>query len=784
MIQGDVAVDGTRDAVPTSSGRWSAPFPAWFCMLLSKRFVVESPNRVRCPVDGLARKPWRGNLAPGKLLWIAWIVGSASYCPIARAQQSTAQQSTAHQSTAQPAGSLDWSRPQKPRMLGDLIVMTFRGEVFLPDGSPASEITVQAAASKLLEVKVQGNRFEFEVEKLPRGFDLGTQITVSTADGILMASRVIYDYAARAEATRVIKIRLEQTRPVDIKVTFDDKPVVGANVRVNGSFARNLVGQTNDDGVYTVRMPVNASISSLGAWTADHRIGGYQFDRGPVRNPQAAVHTIELSRCRKQRIRVLDESGNPVAQLPVKVTVATPEHYNFIPREGTEQFVTDANGEAVDSWFPDWTECNYFVNLIDDETWFKTATEEMNDGVIVVRIGKAKTLQRQRITGKIVLPRNLQGGFRVRLGSFQHPQQGRYDPVFARCDLSGQFSADVMPGATYCICVDDAQWVSDFWTGVLYDPETKQVNSPTLRLAKGERIEVEVTQGKDRAPRPNTTVSLSSRHDFNWIEDGQQKEGSLGRQWWVITDDNGQAITRAVAGDLEAHIYLPDWKPDVRTTVEPRSTKVIKFHRQTPAKRTVAGRITLPEGVDANLAGATVQLFAMDRATVDRADTKLDAEGRFGVELAGDHVGVFVKTLDGKAAGSVVAKQPDQIIELELLPTRRYRGRLLNREEQPLAGAWVRLTAHLVDEDDDHELPPTFVARMFGVDEQVVDTDNEGFFEFSGVPQDIKLRIEVKSGVQGNNLNGKRPRGKLMGTRTLRPGTDQPLDVIRTRTIN
>ena len=94
----------------------------------------------------------------------------------------------------------------------------------------------------------------------------------------------------------------------------------------------------------------------------------------------------------------------------------------------------------------------------------------------------------------------------VRLGSFEHPQEGRYDPLFARCDLDGRFTADVIRGATYCACLDDADWVSNYWTGILFDPETGESQTPTLELSKGERVEVEVTSGPNHEPMKNTTV--------------------------------------------------------------------------------------------------------------------------------------------------------------------------------------------------------------------------------------------------------------------------------------
>jgi len=77
--------------------------------------------------------------------------------------------------------------------------------------------------------------------------------------------------------------------------------------------------------------------------------------------------------------------------------------------------------------------------------------------------------------------------FSAGTGFIEHPEEGRYDSVNVRTDSEGNFTAKVMPGATYCAFINDHEWVSDYWTGILFDPETNETKSVELNISKGER---------------------------------------------------------------------------------------------------------------------------------------------------------------------------------------------------------------------------------------------------------------------------------------------------------
>lgn len=703
------------------------------------------------------------------------LVGVPALLLVAAAQPSGDQTNEPTQASKIELENDDWIRID-----GERLFMTFRGEVLMPDGSPANEVDVRAATRTEFDVKLDGNKFEFEAEIIKRGHQPGVSISASAADGKWMADYVLFDFAARSAASRTIRIRLEETRTTRINVVYEGKPVRNALVAVDASSFHDVVGTTDDDGAFIATTPKSSKIDRISAWKDENLIGGYWFDRGPVRDPNNSQQTIEMSKCRSQKMRIVDEEGNPVVGLPFKTEVASLPHHNYIPRKGRRQFVTDENGEAIDPWFPDWEQVHFYIELDDREQalgWFKTADEKLESGTFVARLGKSKTLKRHRITGQIELPDNVKGGFRVELGSFQHPQEGRYDRVFARSDADGKFSADVMPGATYSVFVNDADWVSEPWTGILHDPEKAVSKSLELKISNGEPVEVDVTFGPDHQPMANTYVSFQTRTGFTWIENGKPQSGSLGRQWWVATDENGRATTRASSGELNLSIYNPDWRPSQKASVESGKTTKIKFHRKSPGKRKITGRVHLADRTDAAISGTEVKLFAMDQSTRAQSETQVDNDGRFSVEMAGARIAVFAKSRDGKAAGSFIADHPDQGIKIELLPVARYRGQLLGDDDVPLANQKVRLVARLKDSQVNAKRSP-YVTSAFDVDELQAVTDEQGIFEFDNVPQQIQISMAVQL-TEDVKVDGSDEGSRSLGTRFFQPDEKRPLDVIR-----
>ncbi len=71
--------------------------------------------------------------------------------------------------------------------------------------------------------------------------------------------------------------------------------------------------------------------------------------------------------------------------------------------------------------------------------------------------------QRVRIEGKVVAEPGVEvAGLFVKLTSFQAEQESIIEEASAMVDSAGNFTVDVLPGATYAACINDANIVSEF----------------------------------------------------------------------------------------------------------------------------------------------------------------------------------------------------------------------------------------------------------------------------------------------------------------------------------
>ena len=262
-----------------------------------------------------------------------------------------------------------------------------------------------------------------------------------------------------------------------------------------------ITGKTNDAGIATFPLMNRDKLSQLTAWTNDFKIGGYSFDRDPPRDPMGDKFTIELDKCRSQTIRIInDEDKAPVPDLGFILTVGTgPPNYQFPGKTPDCEMKTDKNGEAVYRWFPDWKKHGSYVEIL-DQHWVKAADEKMVDGTMVVRLRKSQFDKRKHIAGMVTSADGNVAGFSVSITSFQGEEKNRLDVLSAFTDEHGKFAADYLPGATYCICINDARFVSNIIDLIPYEPTTDKTNAPSLNVSPGQPVEIVVTSGPAKRP--------------------------------------------------------------------------------------------------------------------------------------------------------------------------------------------------------------------------------------------------------------------------------------------
>lgn len=630
---------------------------------------------------------------------------------------------------------------------GKDLQMRLTGEVFELDGRAATGILVTgrintATSNRQLEPQVDGHRFEIWIPlNQTRWYSLWLKAT--SAEGDRVAYQRLNAYELRQAAVDGIKLTLESpTRQVQVKVIDEGRPVFNAFIKAEVDYQIDLRLRTDADGIARFGLLQKQKLSSLTAWTEDYRIGGYQFHQTPPRDPTANEHVVELSRCRDQKLRFIDQDGKPVPGVDFVIQMATPDpHYNYIGTNENSRMTTDAAGEAIYKWFPDWDDYHLYAELKSDQ-WLTDSAHRKIDDTVVFDLNKRKIAERKRVTGRVTSSSSAAGGgFFVTLDSFQGEQENHYDKLWVFADADGVFSVDALPDATYCAFVLDVRWVGDIIDLIPYDSASDLITSTELEVLEGEPVEVTITSGPQKRPLPNQTINLRREHRYEWLETGETRQGIGGPQWWVTTDASGRAVTRTLPGKMKASVYTPTWRAEQSVDVRGGEPVRIHLHREVEEKQKLSGRIVLADGLESKLKDAEIQVGSIDNNYKDQQTLTSSADGSFAFETLATRIGVFASTQDGHAAGSMIVTDLQSPIELRLRSTMEFHGQLIGEEDQPLAGhrvwASVRVEGGL---DDDARFGQSFEAKRIETQ-----TDDEGHYTLRGLPIETKLSIQSDS---------------------------------------
>ncbi len=633
--------------------------------------------------------------------------------------------------------SNDWLRGS-----GENLELCLHGEVFESDGRPATDLqltgNVNATLSdQPLKPSIDGHRFRLWIPvNQPHWYSIWLRASSANSDRV--AYKTLNEFRLRQAAIDGLKLTLESpSRQVDIKVIDQRQPVSGAEVKAELGFGIELRATTGANGIARLALLPQQELSHLTAWTEDHRIGGFTFSRKPPRDPDADEHVIELSKCRCQKMRFVAEDGSPVPGVSFVVQIATPSpNYNYIGTTVHSQMTTDAAGEAVCQWFPDWEQVHSYAE-INQSDWVLEGEPKTVDGVAIYKLKKRKP--RKRITGRVVSTGTSTGpgGFYVHLRSFQGERENHSDLDSAFSDPDGTFSVGVLPDATYCAYVLDERWVGKVIDVLPYESAVDKLTPPELAIADGQPVEVIVTSGPKKVPIANLTVSFRREHRYSWLEDGEMRTGVGGPQWWATTDELGKATTRTLPGTLTASIYSPRWRTENSIDVVADKPAQITLHREIDEKRTVTGRIVLDADTAGSFEDVEICISSLDGNYEDEQSLKCKPHGLFSFDTFAAEVGIFACTSDGQAAGSIITKDLAWRIKLPLLPTGEYHGQLLGKGDQPVVNHPVRAYIRLEGKKSKNQR----VAEVFDVKRIETKTDEQGNFTLQGIPSQMKTML-------------------------------------------
>ncbi|MEX2139106.1 MAG: M56 family metallopeptidase [Pirellulales bacterium] len=628
--------------------------------------------------------------------------------------------------------------------------MLVTGRVVESNGLPARDYDLvvhlwKDSSRETLSPKIDGDQFKVWVPI--GGFSL--ELSARTKDGKKRAFQGIVNWKMRQAAIDGVNLTLATAnRTVEVSVSQDGTAVATAHVTADLQGTKVLHGETNPDGKATFHLLAEEQLSQLTAWTDDFQVGGYAFYRKPHRDPRGTEFTIELEDCRNQTIRLVHgEDGSPLAGVPFTLTVGTgPPYYNFPGSPETlpqSTMTTNKKGEAIYRWFPDWKQHASDVRIV-DLRWGRVESgesKEAEDGALVVKLKPRAT--RKPLTGHVTAGGLDVGGLLVSIHSFQgEGDENTSDHVYAITEHDGSFTADCLPGATYCTYVMDERYVSNIIDLIPYEPETGKSNAALLHVSEGEPVEIRVTSGPNRAPMGNESISLHAPHECTWREDGETRRGTDGKHWWVQTDEHGIARIRALAGsELIASVDAGEWRSaEQKVAIKAGGVTTIEFHREIDAAREVTGRVIPPSGLEVDLAHAEIVMESIDRETDERQTVETDERGRFALKTKALRFGIFAYTADGKAAGITFPDSIDQPVEVQLAPTADLHGRLLGQDDKPLVGHALRVEPQVRAKQRPSDVP---FAVNFIVKEFETKTDSEGNYTLRNLPSQLVMTLRA-----------------------------------------
>ncbi len=700
----------------------------------------------------------------GAILAIALVTGvTSSLRPVSRAETPVVGDST---SNVEEADTGPWFRGSL-----DELEIRVRGEIIGTDGKPAKNASLTATLDNgkgfrnPLEPTLEGSQFEIWV---PVNRADWHRVDLNAASGETRGSQWIIKNEIRQTALEGVRLQLERpARFVDLHVEYRGAPAENAHLKVETTGARRIRGTTDESGIFRAGLLWDESLKRITAWTDDYKIGGFQFSRKPVRDPDAASQTVELHDGRDQLIRMVDEQGDPVSDVEFQLFIATPSpNINFLGTFEQSFMRTNARGEAVFSWFPDWDEVFSYVEL-DSDSWVCDGDPVWMDGLMVITL--KKSIPRKRITGKVVLDAQVPAGFCVHLTTFQAERDGRFETVVAFTDHKGKFAADVLPDATYCVFVNDLRWVSEMIDLIPYKSVSGEIQSPVLNLSAGIPVTVELTEGELRYPIAHQGINFRNSHSYEREEEGRTRRGSSARDFFLRTDGAGRVHAYVPEGPLEINVYMPDWRAAEEIEVAWGEEYHVDIHREVDRPREIRGQLTIADEFGVDFSDVTVMAGAVDGNTRDTVTVNADAEGNFSLESKAKKIGLFAHSDDGRVSGVAIVEDVSKPISIVLHPTIDYRGQLLDEQEEPISGRQVRAIARLkdiVDPVGDGPLPTFFEVKHF---ETL--TDANGRYEFR-LPTSVEISIHA-------DADGPERSNHPLATVLLEPNEVRPLHISR-----
>jgi hypothetical protein len=610
--------------------------------------------------------------------------------------------------------------------VNDDMRVTLTGKVRMPDGAPAAGAIVASTdrdeQAPVIARADSAGRFSFRAL-----YGLGARLHARTADGRLQKTLMISAPAVRSVSRSELTLTLAAAVAHEVTVVAEGRPVTGAWVTASG-IAFEVHDATGPDGKVRLFLPADEPLIALTAWHPERGAGGLRKSRS--RGTQNRTQLV-LLRPKQLKIRVVDPAGEPVSGVELTASVAS------VVSEGSvwanvraidaARLRTNSEGIVTLSWAPEAGLRNVDVQFLGLD-WKTDAIdlERLGDRLVTV-----KARCRLAVEGHLVMP---QGGHAqgVLIRGFGFGPGERGDIPCARARADGSFTLWVPADHAYGLAVSDLDWASDIWAGVIFGTESSKPAEISIPVQRATPVTVRVTRGQEHTPVVGASVEVGTSGKLSWVDASGKKRSATPRMGsWLRTDIHGEAKSGAMPGKLGVRLSSGTWDQEQAVVVQTNTPVVVAFHREWPGERQLAGRLLSggkPFKPSAMLVGRA--WMPTPRGWVpDIIKVEVGSDGSFRVGFDAPSLTLFFHDLQSRSSAFMQVDRNVPNVALEMEPSARYRGTLVDDTGKAMAGQVLTLSVQGTME---------IVAS--------IQTDQAGRFDFETVPVNLPLALNVGTG--------------------------------------
>ncbi|HEV3298609.1 MAG TPA: hypothetical protein VG055_03170 [Planctomycetaceae bacterium] len=527
---------------------------------------------------------------------------------------------------------------------------------------------------------------------------------VGAAALLLVASQVTLSASTRGEAPG------PADRTLDVRVTFEGKPVAGAQV-VAIEVESQIRAVTDRDGKCQLRLAADGKLASIIALDARLGVGGRSFRFRTVPTQPRTTLEIPLAPAEPHTIRVIDHQGNAVRLASIAVSgIPTKHGWQQTGVLEAAQLHTDSRGEAHVAWIPRGAEA---VGVESTDDRWKLDDAHTNRGITTVRATRLHP-----VDGRLSMPDGMSPEGLSIMGEGRGSTAMGHRPS-ARVRKNGTFTLYVAAGDAYSLAVVDNKWASDLWSGVILQSDNAPPKELNLVVYPAVPLGVLVTRGPKHEPVNGASVIVFS---FD------RQRGSNGPLRTLSTNQHGRAEFAVARGQYQVYMATDNWKEHQAITVPSDEPVSVEFYRGWGDKRTFWGWL-IAEHRPHRPGPATVVRAWNPAKRQMAAEAAVTPEGAFSFSSDTSEFYLFAVDRKNLLSGARAIVATDANANVELTPMGSVRGVIVDAAGKGLAGQGIEA---VFAGPDLHAWPIVL---------QSATSDDQGRFQLDALPSGISLRI-------------------------------------------